>query len=145
MTAAHSAHPFPSGHVPRALVVDDEASIRRVLRRYLERAGWAVDDAGDGAMAEAQLFTSGAHYDLVICDLNLPDCTGLELRAAIEDRAPYLLERFVVATGESADGSGPLSGAEAQELAGRGRLLAKPFSLEDLGALVRAIGPAVAA
>jgi CheY-like chemotaxis protein len=136
---------MPAVRVPRALVVDDEASIRRVLHRYLERAGWQVDDAGDGAAAEAQLFGSGVRYDLVICDLNLPDCTGLDLRSAIADRAPHLLERFVISTGESADGSGVMSGAEARELARAGRLLPKPFSLEELGGVLRTIAPAAAA
>jgi len=142
--------PSPSGRQPshpglRALVIDDEGAIRRVLRRYLERAGWQVDEALDGASAGAKLFQVGSTYDLVICDLNLPDCTGLDLRRELDARAPELLDRFVVSTGESAEGSGALSGAEARELMMSGHLLAKPFSLDDLGALLRKVPTAVAA
>jgi DNA-binding response OmpR family regulator len=63
------------------LVVEDEREIRELLRRYLERAGFAVLTTGSGAQALQML---GEHAsDLVVLDLGLPDVDGIEvLRAA---------------------------------------------------------------
>lgn len=130
-----------------ALVVDDEGPIRRVVRRYLERCGWLVDEAEDGAAAEQLLLCPEARreYDLVICDVNLPALSGVELWRALRVRRPELASRFVIATGESAAGGGRLDAESARELGAGGRLLAKPFSLDDLARLVRAMSPAAAA
>jgi CheY-like chemotaxis protein len=124
--------------VRRALVVDDESSIRRVLRRYLERHGWAVDEASTGEEGTSSLL-GDTEYQLVICDLNLPDCSGLDVRRAVAERDPVLAERFVMATGESSEGGGAMSTADARELASRGRLLSKPFSLDEIAQLLRRV------
>jgi DNA-binding response OmpR family regulator len=59
------------------LVVEDEKQIRDVLRRYLERAGYAVLTTGSGAQA-LELLTDRA-VDLAVLDLGLPDVDGLEV------------------------------------------------------------------
>jgi DNA-binding response OmpR family regulator len=65
------------------LVVEDEKQIRDVLRRYLERAGYAVLTTGSGARALAMLADSPV--DLAVLDLGLPDIDGAEvLRQARE-------------------------------------------------------------
>ena len=65
------------------LVVEDEKQIREVLRRYLERAGYAVLTTGSGAQA-LQLLTDSP-IDLAVLDLGLPDIDGVEvLRQARE-------------------------------------------------------------
>jgi DNA-binding response OmpR family regulator len=65
------------------LVVEDEKQIRDVLRRYLERAGYAVLTTGSGAQALALLADSP--IDLAVLDLGLPDIDGVEvLRQARE-------------------------------------------------------------
>lgn len=130
-----------------ALVVDDEGPIRRVVRRFLERGGWAVDEAEDGAAAERLLLGEGSAgaYDLVICDVNLPARSGVELWHLLRAHRPELASRFVLATGESMGGGGRLDVDLARELGAGGRLLAKPFSLDDLARLVRAVTPAAAA
>jgi len=142
-----SAVPSPSSPSQpwRALVIDDELSIRRVLRRYLERVGWSVVEASDGAGARRAFAEPDADFDLVICDLNLPDCTGLELRQRLLAQRPGLRGRFIVSTGESVVGSGTLIGREARELSSSGLLLTKPYSLDELGAVVRKVEQAVAA
>lgn len=58
------------------LVVDDESTIREVLRRYLERDGYSVAEASSGA--EALRLATENLPDLVILDLMLPGMTGLE-------------------------------------------------------------------
>jgi DNA-binding response OmpR family regulator len=63
------------------LVVEDEREIRDLLRRYLERAGFAVLTTGSGAQALRMLDEGTAQ--IVVLDLGLPDVDGIEvLRAA---------------------------------------------------------------
>lgn len=59
------------------LVVDDEASIRRLLRNTLERAGHVVIDAVDGA--DALRVAAAKRPTAILLDLGLPDRDGLEL------------------------------------------------------------------
>ncbi|NKZ07448.1 response regulator transcription factor [Actinomadura latina] len=66
------------------LVVEDEREIRDLLRRYLERAGYAVMTTGSGA--EAIRLVSERSVRLMVLDLGLPDVDGLDvLRAARAD------------------------------------------------------------
>lgn len=55
----------------RVLVVDDDSSVRRVVRQILERAGWKVAEAGTSADAEAVVGGSGEPIDLLVLDLML--------------------------------------------------------------------------
>ncbi|MGW4483081.1 response regulator transcription factor [Amycolatopsis sp. NPDC004368] len=61
----------------RVLVVDDDETVRDVVRRYLEVAGFTVDVAGDGAAGLA-LFAERAP-DLVVLDVMMPGINGLEV------------------------------------------------------------------
>jgi DNA-binding response OmpR family regulator len=65
------------GLVATVLVVEDERGIREVLRRYLERAGFAVLTSGSGAEALSLLRSSDV--DLLLLDLGLPDLDGDEV------------------------------------------------------------------
>jgi DNA-binding response OmpR family regulator len=62
------------------LVVEDDREIRDLVRRYLERSGFAVHSTGSGA--EALRLLDPAGIDLVVLDLGLPDIDGLEVLAA---------------------------------------------------------------
>ncbi len=62
------------GHI---LVVDDERSIRRLLRLYLDEAGFTVTEAADGNEALGKMRSSG--IDLVLLDLMIPGVEGLEV------------------------------------------------------------------
>jgi two-component system KDP operon response regulator KdpE len=65
------------------LVVDDEAQIRRFLRVTLEKAGYAVHEAGTG---EAGLqMVLARKPDLLLLDLNLPDRDGADVLAALRE------------------------------------------------------------
>ena len=63
--------------IPRILIVDDEAAIRRLVRGSLERAGEGVAEAGTAA--EALTLARRAGCELVLLDLGLPDRDGIEL------------------------------------------------------------------
>jgi DNA-binding response OmpR family regulator len=84
----------------RILVVDDDATVRDVVRRYLERAGHDVDQAGDGESALRLL--SAGHPDLVVLDLMLPGVNGAEVCRRIRDtgQTPVIM---LTALGEESD------------------------------------------
>jgi DNA-binding response OmpR family regulator len=66
-----------SDQAGRVLVVDDDETVRDVVRRYLEVAGFTVDMAGDGAEGLAKF---AAHEpDLVVLDVMMPGINGLEV------------------------------------------------------------------
>ncbi|MFE0025455.1 response regulator transcription factor [Amycolatopsis sp. NPDC059021] len=61
----------------RVLVVDDDETVRDVVRRYLEVAGFTVDMAGDGAEGLAKF--ASQEPDLVVLDVMMPGVNGLEV------------------------------------------------------------------
>jgi putative two-component system response regulator len=63
------------------LIVDDEPLLRRSLRRTLERVGHSVEEAGD--VAEAGRVLNADEVDLVLCDINMPGDSGLDLVRAL--------------------------------------------------------------
>ena len=114
----------------RVLVVEDETSIAQVIRLYLEREGYQVTVAGDGAAALDAVRRSGP--DLIVLDIALPDTDGIEvcrrLRAA-DDWTPVI---FVTARDEEVD---RVLGLEL----GADDYLTKPFSPRELVARLKAV------
>jgi two-component system, OmpR family, response regulator ResD len=113
----------------RVLVVDDEAIVRDVLGRYLEKDGFIVDTAADGEAALEQAARS--RPDLVVLDLMLPNLDGLEVLRRIRERAevPVVL---LTAKGEEVD---RVVGLEV----GADDYVTKPFSPREVVARVRAV------
>ena len=70
----------------RVLIVDDEASIRLVLRTLLQGQGYEVEEAASGEQALERLAERPA--DFVLADVRMPGMDGLELTAAIRERHP---------------------------------------------------------
>ena len=71
----------PNLNMAEILLVEDKESLRQMLRMTLENAGYAVDEASDGAEARRKI--NDTRYSLVITDLKMPRADGLEvLRAA---------------------------------------------------------------
>lgn len=102
--AEHNRHAEASTE-PRALIVDDEPTVRAVLNRILSRAGWRIDEARDGAVAldminAAELSSHG--YDLVLCDLRMPRMSGLALHDVLLEQHPSTLASFIVTSGDLA-------------------------------------------
>lgn len=82
---------------PTCLVVDDDVSMRVLLRGYLRALGYDVSEAGDGeeALREAQ----ATDFDLIICDVKMPLMDGAEFYRALRDSHPERASRIVFATG----------------------------------------------
>ena len=116
------------------LYVDDEAGIRRLVRRWFERRGVTIITAESAAEAR-RLFTE---HDVVgaFIDVWLGKETGFALYAWISQHRPQLKERVVFITGDI--DAGVSNGTQLQAL-GRA-VIAKPFELHDLEGYVRQWG-----
>lgn len=68
---------------PHVLVVDDEQSMREYLSIMLEKEGYRVDCAEDGAVASSLIIENV--YDLVLSDIRMPNLDGIELLARVKE------------------------------------------------------------
>jgi signal transduction histidine kinase/CheY-like chemotaxis protein len=92
-----SSIPPPSLKDRRLLVVDDDVLVARTLARLL--SGHRVEVVGNGREALVRLKREGEAFDLVLCDLMMPDLTGMDVYEEIEKTQPRLAERFVFISG----------------------------------------------
>jgi CheY-like chemotaxis protein/two-component sensor histidine kinase len=91
------AAPPASPRRGRVLVVDDEPLVARAMGRVL--AAHEVVVCGGARAALAELEREGEAFDVVICDLMMPEMTGMDLHAHLAAIAPALAERIVFVTG----------------------------------------------
>ena len=115
----------PPRKSPTVLIVDDEAGLRRVLERFLERHGYRVVSAGTAEAAYEVLGSEDA--DALLLDIHLPTMSGLALYLAIIHRWPRLEGRIAIMTGD----------AEAEEVRSwlehhRCVVIRKPFNLQQV-------------
>ncbi|MBC8081112.1 MAG: response regulator transcription factor [Gorillibacterium sp.] len=111
------------------LVVDDEERIRRLLRMYLEKEGYEIDEAEDGETALQKAIDND--YNLILLDLMLPGIDGLEVCARLRQfkATPVII---LTAKGEE---SNRVQGFEA----GTDDYVVKPFSPREVIYRVKAI------
>lgn len=83
------------GAKARVLVVDDEVKLRTVIRRVL--AAYEVEEAGDGREALNKL--AEGDFDLILCDVMMPEMTGVELYQRLEAERPELAQRLIFLSG----------------------------------------------
>ncbi|MBG7609799.1 MAG: response regulator transcription factor [Anaerolineae bacterium] len=111
------------------LVVDDENTIREVVRRYLEHEGFMVKEAADGY--EALEIIQDAAPTLIVLDLMLPGIDGLTLTQHLrQDREIPII--MLTAKGEASD---RIRGLDL----GADDYIAKPFNPQELVSRVRAV------
>jgi CheY-like chemotaxis protein len=124
-----------AGGVRRALVIDDEPTIRTALARYLRRRGWEAEEAEDGRTALLKLRLSApGGYQVVVSDLRMPHCSGVELHDWLAEHRPDLFACLILTTGDV----GSPSLAEFVTRTPR-PLIEKPFELAVLAQLVEAV------
>jgi len=114
------------------LIVDDEAGLRRVLERFLERHRYRVLSAGTAESAYEVLASEEA--DALLLDIHLPTMSGLALYLAIIHRWPALEGRIAIMTGD----------AEAEEVRTwlehhQCTVIRKPFNLQQVTDWVAAV------
>ena len=110
----------------RILVVDDEDSLRRLLKAVLERAGHEVTTAGDGF--EAVRLVDAEPFDLVVTDLIMPEMEGIATIQQLRRLAP---DTKIIAM----SGGGRGSAGDYLDLVkqlGAAMTLLKPFTPEGL-------------
>jgi PAS domain S-box-containing protein len=81
------------------LIIDDEPGIVSALAYLLSRDGYHVDTAGNGRLALEKLHRQ--FYDLILCDLRMPELDGPGLYREIEEHLPHLLRRIIFLTGDT--------------------------------------------
>ncbi len=118
----------------RILVVDDDASIRAILKELLEEEGYSVNEAGDGAeVLTALAKQNGKSPDLVLMDVRMPDKSGIDVlreAPAAAKHAGYLPIIIMTAYGTSN------VAIDAIQL-GAYDYITKPFDLDDVLVTVR--------
>ena len=125
---------LPTGKALDILVVDDEAAIISFLTRFLSSRGHAVVAASDGmhALRIAEQFA----FDVVVCDLHMPEMDGVELLRRMRALPSCAGTRYVLSSGDS-PGSPMRVRAEALGVDG---LLAKPYTIDVLVKMVEGAG-----
>ena len=117
-------------HESTILVVEDDPAVRDALERALSFEGYAVDVARDGAVALSMIRDD--EYDLIVLDVMMPHLDGLEtcrrIRAGGDD-VPILMLTARTAVDDRVEGLD----------AGADDYVAKPFSLDELLARIRAL------
>jgi two-component system alkaline phosphatase synthesis response regulator PhoP len=111
------------------LVVEDEPRIAEICRDYLERAGFKVMVAGNGA--DALTLARSKQPDLIVLDLGLPKVDGLDVTRALRKRSTVPIIMLTARVDES----DKLIGLEL----GADDYMTKPFSPKELVARVRAV------
>lgn len=117
----------------RILVIDDQASIRRVVRRALELDGHEIIEAEEGEAGLALL--ASAQVALVITDIFMPGLDGIVTLREIRTRFPAV--KVMVISG--GDETGLMDLRRDAELLGAVTSLPKPFDAKELLATVRGI------
>ncbi|WP_250028030.1 response regulator [Paractinoplanes maris] len=117
---------------PTVLVVDDEEDLRDIMRRMLERRGFATLTAGDSQQAIAACREHPGDIDILVTDLGLPGVSGGELSRSATQLRPEMSVVYISGL--------PKEIAVADGLIGEDALLVKkPFSSEVLVQTLRAV------
>src|SRR6516162_9246243 len=128
LAATIRQHVYGSGVV---LIVDDEAESRGLARRHLDRLGWEVAEAADGADALSWL-SQNSRPAMILLDLLMPGMNGFAFLEEIEKHAQWRGIPIIILTAM------PLGAAERELLAGRTReVIAK--GADDLAHVLRRI------
>ncbi|MCL4479811.1 MAG: response regulator [Deltaproteobacteria bacterium] len=118
---------YNNGNV-RILVVDDESSIRELIKEYLSIEGYQVDTASDGN--NAYEYMRHSYYDIIITDLEMPGLNGIELLEKANKEG--LNHKFIILTG-----FGTVETAITALKLGALDYILKPFKLEEFGLIIK--------
>jgi len=114
------------------LLVEDEANLRYLARQYLEKQGYKVIEAADGAVAMQIAVAHEAVIHLLLTDVIMPGMNGRELAQRISEIRPNVKILYMSGYTENVIGHNGMLDAGV-------RLLQKPFNLRDLKSKVREV------
>lgn len=112
----------------RILLAEDEKNLNRIITEALQDEGYSVDSCLNGL--DALEFCSGAVYDVIILDINMPRMDGLTVVRRLRERGDITPVLFLTARDSVAD---RVEGLES----GGDYYLVKPFDFKELMAVVR--------
>jgi DNA-binding response OmpR family regulator len=114
----------------RILIVEDEPTLRKLERNFLEKKGFVVDEVGNGDDALSKVDIN--EYDCIILDLNLPNTDGITVAKNIRDGGINTPIIMVTARSQIYD---KLEGFES----GADDYITKPFDLKELVARINSL------
>ena len=110
----------------RVIIVDDFATMRRILKNILRQIGFGnISEAGDGKSALREL--KKQKFDLILCDWNMPEMSGVELLTTIRSDDELKNMPFIMVTAE-AQKDNIIEAVKA----GVSNYIVKPFTAETL-------------
>jgi len=130
VAASQSAATEPG--IETILVVEDEANLRYLARQFLEKQGYRVIEAADGAVALQIAVAHEGIIHLLLTDVIMPGMNGRELAQRISEIRPNTKVLYMSGYTENVIGRNGTLDAGI-------RLLQKPFTLRDLNARVREV------
>ncbi|WP_224362404.1 MASE1 domain-containing protein [Hyalangium versicolor] len=133
-----SSNPHTLSRRGRVLIVDDEPRLAQSMRLLLEPAYEVV--IATGGREALEMVASGQRIDVVVCDLQMPGTTGMDLYEQLLEQAPDLAERLVFMSGGAYT---PAATHFVRTV--RNRVLEKPVPPEQLrSAIAAAVAPSLA-
>ena len=111
------------------LLVEDDESVRLLVRDVLEELGYKATEAADGQQA-VRILESGRRFDLMVSDVGLPGMNGRQLAEIAREHLPDLPVLFVTGYAEGAAVRGGFLSDNMQ-------MITKPFQIEMLSARIR--------
>ncbi|MBL4634654.1 MAG: response regulator [Kofleriaceae bacterium] len=111
----------------KILIIDDEPLVAKTLKRLLR----AYDVQVLHSPHEGLEAVCSDSYDLIFCDLMMPEMSGSELYAIVQERAPQVCGKFIFITG----GAFSVESEEFLNTSGK-RVLYKPFDRKTLQAII---------
>ncbi|KKO19076.1 MAG: response regulator [Candidatus Brocadia sp.] len=114
--------------MPKVLIIDDSAVMRKIIQRNIQQSGLLVDEfveAGDGR--EGLEKAASNSIDLILCDWNMPNMTGIDFVKALRGSAQKNNIPIVMVTTEGGE-----TKIEEAKRSGANGYLTKPFTPEQL-------------
>jgi two-component system chemotaxis response regulator CheY len=125
--------------MPKALVIDDSRTMRRILGSILARVGYSSCQAGDGveglAVIERERAGGGGDFDLILVDWHMPEMNGLEFVHALRQDARNRAIAVMMVTTET-----QVEKMVAALAAGASEYVMKPFTPDIIEDKLRILG-----
>ena len=116
----------------KALIIDDNDSLRNMFQSFLENMGFTTDEAENGSIAFSKIQNSD--YDIIVSDMDMPVVNGMEFYQLVSSYRPQMLNRIVFSTGNCFN-------VEYKKFFEKIScpVLYKPFSLSDLESIIHSV------
>ncbi|SRR5579862_2994586 len=113
------------GPSPKILLLEDDESFQAIIKDFLESHSYEVVAVRNGVEGVREIMASD--FEVIICDMLMPNLPGDMFYLAVERMRPHLCDRFIFITGLR---DNQKVNAFVQKV--HGTMLAKPFQVDDL-------------